>query len=80
MSTKQIKDPKISDLTVSQFQRLIRKTVQQAVAEVIMEMSMVSQMDDNDQIEYEAELTDYIRNSLNTNTPITTLHAPKRDD
>jgi hypothetical protein len=80
MSTKQIKDPKISDLTVSQFQRLIRKTVQQAVAEVIIEMSMVSQMDDDDQIKYEAELTDYIRNSLNTSNPVVALTTSKRDD
>lgn len=57
-----MKDPKISDLTVSQFKRLIRETVQEAVAEVIIEFNAAAEMEA--QLHYEAELTEYLRHSL----------------
>lgn len=56
-------DPKISELTVSQLQALIRRTVQEAVAEVIIEFSMAAEMDA--QLTYEAEMADYLRAALN---------------
>lgn len=57
-----MKEPKISDLTVSQFKRLVRETVQEAVAEVIIEFSVAAEMEA--QLNYEAELTEYLRHSL----------------
>ncbi len=57
-----MKDPKISDLTVSQFKRLIRETVQETVAEVIIEFNAAAEMEA--QLNYEAELTEYLRHSL----------------
>lgn len=58
------KDPKISELTVSQLKHLIRKTVQEAVAEVIIEFSVAAEMDA--QITYEAEMADYLRSIMQT--------------
>lgn len=57
-----MKETKISDLTVSQFKRLIRETVQEAVAEVMIEFSAAAEMEA--QLDYEAELTEYLRHSL----------------
>ncbi|MCA9885472.1 MAG: hypothetical protein KC546_04055 [Anaerolineae bacterium] len=59
-----MKDPKISDLTVSQLKHLIRKTVQEAVAEVIIEFSVAAEMDA--QITYEAEMAEYLRSIMQT--------------
>ena len=58
------KDPKISELTVSQLKHLIRKTVQEAVAEVIIEFSVAAEMDA--QITYEAEMAEYLRSIIQT--------------
>lgn len=55
-------DPKISDLTVSQLQRLIRETVQEAVAEVMIEFHAVAQAEE--QLRYEAEMTDFLRSTM----------------
>lgn len=55
-------EPKVSDLTISQLQKLIRETVQEAVAEVMIEFSIAAEMDER--VTYEAELNDYLRNSL----------------
>jgi hypothetical protein len=52
-------DPKISDLTVSQLQELIRQTVQEAVAEVLIEFSIAAETDAR--ISEEAEMMDYLR-------------------
>jgi hypothetical protein len=52
-------DPKISDLTVSQLQELIRQTVQEAVAEVLIEFSIAAEADAR--ITEEAEMMDYLR-------------------
>jgi recombinational DNA repair protein RecR len=57
-----MKDPKISELTVSQLKRLIRSTVQEAVAEVIIEFSAAAEVDA--QLSYEAEMVDYLRSIL----------------
>lgn len=53
-----IKDPKISDLTVSQLKRLIRETVQEAVAEVIIEINAIAQADD--ELESDADIADFL--------------------
>lgn len=55
-------DPKISELTVSQLQELIRSTVQEAVAEVILEFNAAAEVDDR--LQFEADVTDYLRSSM----------------
>lgn len=55
-------DPKIAELTVSELQRLIRATVQEAVAEVIIEFSAAAAAEE--QLRYEAEVTDYLRQTM----------------
>lgn len=52
-------DPKIADLTVSQLQELIRQTVQEAVAEVLIEFSIAAEADAR--ITEEADMMDYLR-------------------
>lgn len=55
-------DPKISELTVSQLQELIRSTVQEAVAEVILEFSAAAEVEDR--LQFEADVVDYLRSSM----------------
>jgi len=55
-------DPKVSDLTVKQLQELIRETVQEAVAEVMIEFSVVAEVEE--QLRYEAEMVDSLRSAL----------------
>jgi hypothetical protein len=52
----------IADLTVEQLQTLIRRTVQEAVAEVLVEFSLAAEIDAD--IAYQAEMTDYLRAAL----------------
>lgn len=56
------KEPKVSDLTISELQRLIRETVQEAVAEVIVEFNVAAEMEER--LNLEAEVNDYLRASL----------------
>ncbi len=72
-----MKDTKISELTVGQLQRLIKRTVQQAVAEVMIEVMTIGKIEDEAQ--YEAELTEYVRRSLNNTRP-TAKAGARRDD
>ncbi len=60
------KQTRIADLTVGQLQHLIRTTVQQAVAEVIIEMQNLREMDEDELVAYEAELTEYVQATLKT--------------
>jgi len=53
------KEKRIADLTVEQLQSLIKQTVQQAVAEVLVEFSIAAEIDAD--ITYRAEMTDYLR-------------------
>ena len=71
----EIDDPKIADLTVSQLQTLIRKTVQEAVAEVLIEFSIAAEEDAR--ITQEAEMLDYLRTLRPTaiRTPNDQSHA-----
>jgi hypothetical protein len=57
-----IKDPKVSDLTVSQLKRLIRETVQEAVAEVIIEINAIAQAED--ELETDAEIAEFLRHTM----------------
>ncbi|MFQ3647530.1 MAG: hypothetical protein SNJ54_01650 [Anaerolineae bacterium] len=59
------KQTRVADLTVGQLQHIIRTTVQQAVAEVIIEMQNLREMDEDELVAYEAELTEYVQSSLN---------------
>jgi len=52
-------DPRIAELTVSQLQQLIRQTVQEAVAEVLIEFSIAAEADAR--MTEEAEMLDYLR-------------------
>lgn len=72
-----MKDTKISELTVGQLQRLIKRTVQQAVAEVMIEVMTIGKIEDEAQ--YEAELTEYVRRSLHNTRPAAKAGA-RRDD
>lgn len=71
-------DPKISELSVSQLQKLIRETVQEAVAEVMIEFSIAAEVDAR--LTYEAELTDYLRNSIQGPPTLETSGTPHADD
>lgn len=53
---------RVADLTVDELQRMIRETVQQAVAEVMIEFAVTAQFDE--QLAYEAEMNDLLRASL----------------
>ena len=71
-------DPKISELTVSQLQKLIRETVQEAVAEVIIEFSAVAEAEE--QLRYEAEMADYLRHTMQGMTIDDLIGASRLDD
>ena len=59
---KSMKDTRISELTVSELQALIRETVHEAVAEVLIEFHAIAEAEE--QLRMEAELTDYLRTTL----------------
>ncbi len=69
---------RISDLTVSELQQLIRATVQEAVAEVIIEFQAVAEAEE--QLRYEAEMTEYLRNTLQGLAPVDISGSPPLDD
>ena len=52
----------IADLTIKEFQDLVRDTVQQAVSEVLIEFAAAAEVDA--QVSYEAEIADLLRTSL----------------
>lgn len=62
------KQTRVADLTVGQLQHIIRTTVQQAVAEVIIEMQNLREMDEDELVAYEAELTEYVQSTLNASS------------
>lgn len=70
-------DTRVTDLTVRQLQHLIRRTVQQAMTEVIVEMAAIHEMDEIEAVEYEAELTDYMQSALGITSA---SHNRKHDD
>lgn len=71
-------DPKISELTVSELQMLIRQTVQEAVAEVIIELNVMAEAEE--QLQLEAEMNAYLRASMHNAAPTSLLHYPSQPD
>ncbi len=63
----------ISELTVEQLQSLIRKTVQEAMVEVLVEMSAVAQVEA--EIDEQAELAEFLRYSMSEGMPGLTMTA-----
>jgi len=57
-------DRKVSELTVSELENLIKTTVQRSVAEVMIEFAMVADIEA--QIAYEAEMNDLLRHEMKT--------------
>jgi Asp-tRNA(Asn)/Glu-tRNA(Gln) amidotransferase B subunit len=70
-------DPRIADLTVSQLQQLIRQTVQEAVAEVLIEFSIAAEADAR--ITEEAEMLDYLRTLQPASSRRTSGHSRSDD-
>jgi hypothetical protein len=57
-----VDDIRIADLTVGQLESLIKVTVQEAMAEVLMEFSIAAELEA--EVAYQAEVTDCIRTIL----------------
>ena len=57
----------ISELTVGEFTNLLRKTVQQAMSEVLIEFSLAAEQDA--EMIYQAEMNDLLRASLSERLP-----------
>ena len=55
---------KLSELTVDELQDIIKETVQKSVAEVMIEFAIVADLEN--QIAYEAEMNDIVRDSMQT--------------
>lgn len=55
-------ETKISELTVSQLKKLIKETVQEAVAEVLIEINAIAEAEDD--LLAEAEMAEYLKTSL----------------
>jgi uncharacterized protein YdhG (YjbR/CyaY superfamily) len=58
---------RIADLTVEELRTLIRQTVQEAMAEVLIEFSLAAEYDA--ELAYQAEMTDLLRSSLQERHP-----------
>ena len=63
---------KISELTVSELQDLIKTTVQKSVAEVMIEFAMVADLEA--QIAFEAEMNDLVRHEMKSYANIPALN------
>jgi L-aminopeptidase/D-esterase-like protein len=57
----------INDMTIEELQALVRETVQEAMAEVLIEFAVAAEHDA--QLVYQAELTDLLRSSLEDRLP-----------
>jgi len=71
-------DPKISELTVSQLRRLIKETVQEAVVEVLIEINAIA--DAEDDLVAEAEMTEYLKASMQGLPYNNSGNPPRLDD
>lgn len=58
-------DKRVAELTVGQLRQLIRLTVQEAMAEVLVEFSIAAEYDA--QLVYQAEMTEWLRTTLAQN-------------
>ena len=72
-----MKDRKISELTVSQLKRLIKETVQEAVAEVLIEINAIAGAEDD--LLAEAEMAEYLKASMQ-GLPLTDFGNPPHLD
>lgn len=70
-------DTKISELTVSQLQQIIRNTVQEAVAEVMIEFNAAAEYEER--LRYEADMTDFLRSTLH-GIHLNPIGSPQLDD
>lgn len=61
-SAQGMNDPKLSELTVSQFQQLLKATVQEAMVEVLIEINTIA--DAEAALEAEAEMTEFLKNTM----------------
>lgn len=69
----------VSDLTIEELQAIIRETVQQAVAEVMIEFAAAAEVDA--QLTYNAEMSDYLRETMQQGLPLSPYaHSWKLDD
>ena len=62
----------INELTIEQLQSLIRNTVQEAVAEVMIEFAIASEIDE--ELEREADMVDYLRTAFHPLAASTSIH------
>lgn len=72
---------KVSELTVSELEDLIKTTVQKSVAEVMIEFAMVADIEA--QIAYEAEMNDLLRHEMKSYNGMPAFNvagSPKADD
>ena len=72
---------RVAEMSVGQLRELIRTTVQEAMAEVLLEFSLAAEYDA--QIVYEAEMNDLLRASLHdqlAGTPFIMDGEPLLDD
>lgn len=71
-------EQRISELTVDELVALIRKTVQEAMVEVLIEFSVAAQHDAD--VVYQAEMTDMLRAALQKGLNFDSEEAPLSDD
>jgi hypothetical protein len=71
-------EQRISELTVDELVALIRKTVQEAMVEVLIEFSVAAQHDAD--VVYQAEMTDMLRAALQKGLNFDSDEAPLSDD
>jgi len=64
----------INELTVEQLQSLIRNTVQEAVAEVMIEFAIASEIDE--ELQHEADMVDNLRTAFHPLAITTSIHDP----
>ncbi|MEL6527433.1 MAG: hypothetical protein AAFQ07_17155 [Chloroflexota bacterium] len=77
-SSELMNEQKISDLTVTEFQALVKATVQEAMAEVLIEINAIAEAEAT--LEAEAEMTEYLKNSMRGMADDMFFSAPHFDD
>lgn len=73
-----MKSRRVADLTVEELRQLIRETVQQAMAEVLVEFAAAAELDE--QLTRQADLADYLRSSLGEVLPPVDVPAEHKPD
>lgn len=75
---RRMRDSKISELTTTQLRQLIRETVQEAVAEVLIEMHAIAEAES--ELQAEAEMAAYLKAAMQGIPYQETLFTPRLDD